>query len=41
MCDDIKIRQKRSIAKRSGKISLNIETAVERPILKLGLPNFR
>ena len=41
MCDVIKIRLKRRIAKRSGKEnqSLNIKTAVERPILKLRLPN--
>ena len=43
MCDIIKIRLKRSIAMRSGKGNqpLNIKTAVERPIVKLGLPNFR
>ena len=43
MCDVIKIRQKRRIATRSGKGNqpLNIKTAVERPILKLRLPNFR
>ena len=43
MCDVIKICLKRSIATRSGKGDqpLNIKTAVERPILKLGLPNFR
>ena len=43
MCDVIKIRLKRRIATRSGKGNqpLNIKTAVERPILKLGLPNFR
>ncbi len=42
MCDVIKIRLKRRIATRSGKGKqpLNIKTAVERPILKLGLPNF-
>ncbi len=42
MCDIIKIRLKRRIASRSGKENqpLNIKTAVERPILKLGLPNF-
>ncbi len=34
---------KRRIATRIGKENqpLNIKTAVERPILKLGLPNFR
>ncbi len=38
MCDVIKIRLKRRDAARSGKGNqlLNIETAVERPILKLG-----
>ena len=43
MCDVIKIRLKRRIATRSGKGTqpLNIKTAVEQPILKLGLPNFR
>ena len=43
MCDVIKIRLKRRIATRSGKGNqpLNIKTAVERPILKLGLPNFK
>ena len=43
MCDVIQIRLKRRIATRSGKGNwpLNIKTAVERPILKLGLPNFR
>ncbi len=43
MCDVLKIRLKRRIATRSGKGNqpLNIETAIERPILKLGLPNFR
>ena len=43
MCDVIKIRLKRRIATRSGKGNqpLNIKTAVEGPILKLGLPNFR
>ena len=41
MCDVIKIRLKRRIASRSGKGNplLNIKIAVERPILKLGLPN--
>ncbi len=43
MCDVIKIRLKRSDATRSGKEDqpLNIKIAVERPILMLGLPNFR
>ena len=43
MCDVIKIRLKRRNAARSGKGNqpLNITTAVERPILKIGLPNFR
>ncbi len=43
MCDVIKIRLKGRDATRSGKGNqqLNIKTAVERPILKLGLPNFR
>ena len=43
MCDVIKIRLKRRIATRIGKLNrpLIIKTAVERPILKLGLPNFR
>ena len=43
MCDVIKIRLKRRHAMRSGKGNqlLNIKTAVERPIFKLGLPNFR
>ena len=42
-CDVIKIRLKRRIATRSGKGNqpLNIKIAVERPILGLGLPNFR
>ncbi len=42
MCDVIKIRLKRRIATRSGKGNqpLNIKTALERPIVKLGLPNF-
>ena len=41
MCDVIKIRPK--IATRSGKGNqpLNIKTAREWPILKLGLPNFK
>ncbi len=40
MCDVIKIRLKRRYATRSGigDQQLNIKTAVERPILKLGLP---
>ncbi len=43
MCDVIKIRLKRSIGTRSRKENqpINIKTSVERPILKLGLPNFR
>ena len=43
MCDVIKIRLKRRIATRSGKGKqpLNIKTAVDLPILKVGLPNFR
>ncbi len=43
MCDLIKIRLKRIIATRNvkGNQLLNIKIAVERPILKLGLPNFR
>ncbi len=43
MCDVIKIRLKRWLAKRSGKGNqpLNIKTAVEQTILKLRLPNFR
>ncbi len=43
VCDVIEIQIKTRIAKRSGKGNqpLNIKTAVERPILKLGLPNFR
>ena len=43
MCDVMKIRLKRRDATRSGKRHqpLNIKTAVELPILKLGLPNFR
>ncbi len=41
MFDVIKIRLKRRIAKRSEKgiRPLNIKTAIERPILKLGLPS--
>ncbi len=43
MFDVIKISLKRRIATRSGKENqlLNIKTAVEGPILKLGDPNFR
>ncbi len=43
MCDVIKIYLKRRDATRSGKGNqpLNIKKAVERSILKLGLPNFR
>ena len=43
MCDGIKIYLNRRIATRSGKGNqpLNNKTAVERPISKLGLPNFR
>ena len=43
MCDVIKIRLKRRIATRCGKGNqpLNIKTAVEQPIFKLGLPSFR
>ena len=43
MCDVIKILLKRRIATRSGKGNqpLTIKTSVERPILKLGYPNFR
>ena len=43
MCDVIKIRLKRKIVTRSvkGNQPLNIKTAVERLILKLGFPNFR
>ena len=42
-CDVIKINLKRRIASRSwkGNQLLNIKTAVERPILKLELQNFR
>ena len=42
MCDVIKIRLKRWIATRSGKGKqlINSTTAVEQPILKLGLQNF-
>ena len=43
MCDVIKIRIKRRIATMSGNgiQARDIKTAVERPILKLGLANFR
>ena len=43
MCDVIKIHLQRRIATRSGKENqpIDIKTAVERPILKLGLSNFR
>ena len=43
MCDVIKLRLKRRISKRIGKEKrpLNIKTAVEPPIVKLRLPNFR
>ncbi len=43
MCDVIKMCLKRRDATRSwkGNQPLNIKTAVELPILKLGLPNFR
>ena len=43
MCDVIKICIKVRIVTRSGKGNqpLNIKTAVEMPILKLRLPNFR
>ena len=42
MCDVISRRLKRRIATRSGKGNqpLNIKTAVEQPMLKLGLKNF-
>ncbi len=42
MSDDMKIGMKRRISTRSGKGNqlLNIKTAVERPILKIGIPNF-
>ena len=42
MCDVIKIHIKRRIATRSGKGNqpLNIKTALEQPILKLGYSNF-
>ena len=43
MCDVINLRLKGWIAMRSGKGNqpLNIKTAVDWLILKLGLPNFR
>ena len=43
MCDFIEICLKRRYATRNGKENqpLNIKTPVERPILELGLPNFR
>ena len=43
MCDFIKIRLKRrdEMRSRKGNLPLNIKTAIERPILKLGLTNFR
>ncbi len=43
LCDVIKIRLKRRDTTRSkkGNQPLNIKTALERPILKLGLPNFK
>ena len=43
LCDVIKIPLESWDATRSGKGNqlLNIKTTVERPILKLGLPNFR
>ncbi len=43
MCDVIKIRLKRRIGTRSGKGNqpLTIKIAVELPISKLGLPNFK
>ena len=43
MCDVIKIRLKRRIATRSGKGNqpLSIKASVERPLVKLELPNFR
>ncbi len=42
-CDAIRICLNRRAATRSrkGNQSQNIKTAIERPILKLGLPNFR
>ncbi len=43
MCDVIEIRLKRKVETRSWKRNqpINIKTAVEWPILKLRLPNFR
>ena len=43
ICDVINIRLKRRDALRNGigNQSLDIKTAVERPISKLGIPNFR
>ncbi len=43
ICDVIKIRVRRRDAtiNRKGNQPLNIKTGVERPILKLGLSNFR
>ena len=43
MCDVIRINLKRRIATRSGNGNqpLNIKTVEGRPILKLGIPNFR
>ena len=43
MCDVIKIHLKRRDATRSGKGNqpLNIKTAIEQPILKLGYSNFK
>ena len=41
MCDAIKKCLKRRIASEKGNQLLNIKTAVELPILKLRLPNFR
>ncbi len=43
MCDVIIIRLERRVAMSGGKgnQTLNIEKAIERPILKLGYPNFR
>ncbi len=43
LCDVIKTSLKRRIATRSGRgnLPLNIKTAVEQSVLKLGLPNFR
>ncbi len=43
MCDVIKIRLNLRDVTRSGKVNqpLNIKNVVERPTLKLGLPNVR